>query len=475
MRFMPVFLDLAAGEVILAGSGELAESKLRLLLSANARVRWHGGTERDLDAMKIVAPDERGRIDLVPGDGADASLEGVVAIVCAGAGAAGETLAHRARAAGIPVNVLDDLVHSTFIFPAIVDRGDVVVAIGTGGSAPVLARRLRERIEALLPDRIGELASFIGSWRKAVHARLPEMPLKRRFWEKVVDGEIGARVLAGDVAGATVMLDDIADPVAFVGEAAVGTVALVGAGPGDPDLLTVKALRVLQDADLILHDDLVSPQILDRARREAVRVPVGRRRGQPGVGQEEIHRLMIEAAREGKRVVRLKGGDPFVFGRGGEEVAALREAGVNFTIVPGITSALGAAAESELPLTFRQEALRVAFVTAHRADEVQSIDWSGFADAQTTLVIYMGVASAPAVQQSLIAAGRDQNAPAAIFINATREDSRAVVGTIADLGSLAAEAGEQPALIVVGDVVRHSRPGRKAGLTRFFRQFTVAA
>lgn len=475
MRFMPVFLDLNAGEVILAGTGELAAIKLRLLLSAHARVRWHGGTEADLDAMKIVAPHERGRIDLAPGDGADADLSGVIAVLCAGAGQAGVALAARARKASVPVNVMDDLANSTFIFPAIVDRGDVIVAIGTGGSAPVLARRLRERIEAMLPARIGDLSAFIGKWRKTIHARLPEMSLKRRFWEQVVDGPIGAEVLAGRAGEAEALLQAIDDPAAYVADSATGIVAIVGAGPGDPDLLTVKALRLLSDADLILYDDLVSTEILDRARRDAARVAVGRRRGQPGVGQDEIHRLMIEGARAGKRVVRLKGGDPFIYGRGGEEIEALREAGVRYVVVPGITSAMGAAAEFEVPLTYRKEALRVAFVTAHRVEEALSIDWSGFADPLTTLVVYMGIASAEAVQKGLIDAGRDLATPAAVFLRATRTDSASFAGTLNDLPALAAQAGEGPALLIVGDALKHSRPWREAGLARGLRSFMVAA
>src|SRR6185437_3569885 len=255
-------------------------------------------------------------------------LSGVIAALCAGAGDVGVAMAARAKAAGLPVNVKDDLAHSTFIFPAIVDRGDVVVAVGTGGTSPVVARRVRERIEAMLPGRIGDLAGFIGRWRKTIHDRIPELSLRRRFWERVVDGRIGALVLAGRGSEAERALARIDDPSAFAGAAASGeegSVTLVGAGPGDPDLLTIKALRALQDADVVFYDELVSTDILDRARRDATRIPVGRRVGKPGIGQDAINKLLIEAAKSGKRAVRLKGGDPFVFGRGGEEVAALRE------------------------------------------------------------------------------------------------------------------------------------------------------
>lgn len=475
MRFLPVFLDLNAGPVILAGTGELASIKLRTLLAANARVRWHGGTADILNELKIIEPDVRARIDLHPADVSAADLTGAIAVLCAGAGEAGIALAKRARALGVPVNVMDDLAHSTFIFPAIVDRGDVIVAIGTGGSAPVLARRLREKIEQILPARIGDLSAFIGKWRKIVHAKIPDMPLKRRFWEQVVDGPIGNAVLAGRATDAEAMLLAIDSPADYVAEAARGTVALVGAGPGDPDLLTIKALRALQDADVIFHDDLVSTDILDRARRDAMRVPVGRRRGQPGIGQDEINRRLIEAAREGKRVVRLKGGDPFIYGRGGEEMDALRDAGIPYTIVPGITSALGAAAEFELPLTYRHEALRVAFITAHRADEALTIDWTGFADEKTTLVIYMGIASADAVQKGLMQAGRDPQTPAGVFARATRPGSAAFLGTIENIPALAAKAGDGPALLVVGDVVRRSKPWRLQNLSKFIGNIVVAA
>src|SRR2546423_1380386 len=318
MRFLPVFLDLQAGPVLLVGAGELARANLRLLAAAGARIRWFSiEGNHDLSGIPDAA-----RIELAEGDPLSADLSGVIAILCAGAGQIGTAMSARAKAVGLPVNVMDDLAHSTFIFPAIVERGDVVVAIGTGGASPVVARRVRERIEAVLPARVGDLASFIGRWRKRTPNRIPEFTLRRRFWERVVDGPIGALVLAGRKDEAEAALKDISDPTAFAGGLASGRaegkVTLVGAGPGDPDLLTIRALRALQDADVIFYDELVSPEILDRARRDASRVPVGRRVGKPGIGQHAINKLMVEAARSGQRVVRLKGGDPFVFGRGGE-------------------------------------------------------------------------------------------------------------------------------------------------------------
>ncbi len=239
-------------------------------------------------------------------------------------------------------------------------------------------------------------------------------------------------------------------------------VHLVGAGPGDPDLLTLRALHALQGADVIFYDELVGPEILDRARRDAERVFVGKRQGVPGIGQAEINRRLIEAAQSGRHVVRLKGGDPFIFGRGGEELEALEQAGIPVHVVPGITAALGCAAEVGLPLTFRREATRLSLVTANTAEGAASVDWSGLSDPATTVVVYMGLSSAELVRAGLIAAGRDPRTPAAVLARGTRPDSAAAVGTLQDLPRLAASVGEGPALLVVGDVVARSQPW-KAG------------
>lgn len=477
MRFLPIFLDLQTGPVLLVGSGELVRAKLRLLLAAGARVRWYA-IDGDHDVSGID-PAARARIEYAQGDAAAADLSGVIAVLCAGAGETGVVLSARARAVGLPVNVMDDLVHSTFIFPAIVDRGDVVVAVGTGGTSPVVARRVRERIEAMLPARIGDLASFIGRWRKVMHARIPEFALRRRFWERVVDGPIGAAVLAGRVDDAEAALNNIADASAFAGASPSGgiegRVTLVGAGPGDPDLLTVKALRALQDADVVFYDELVSPEILDRARRDAARVPVGRRVGKPGIGQEAVNRLLIEAAQSGQRAVRLKGGDAFVFGRGGEEVEALRDAGVSYSVIPGITAALGAAAESEVPLTFRHEALRVTFLTAHKARDAADVDWSTLTDLEMTVVVYMGMTAAPAIRAGLLNAGRSPKTPVGVFSRVTRPDSKAAVGVLEDLPALVQQIDGGPAILIIGDVVAHSAPWRASHLAQTIPNLLVAA
>jgi uroporphyrin-III C-methyltransferase/precorrin-2 dehydrogenase/sirohydrochlorin ferrochelatase len=461
MRFLPVFLDTCAGVVILVGSGEPARGKLRLLRAAGAHVRWFS---RDVDvAEEMLTLSGPGRLEISFGDPLKADLADAVAVVSAAGDALDAQIAARARRHRIPVNVVDRPELSTFIFPAVVDRGEVVVAIGTGGASPVLARRLRELIEALLPTRIGELAQLIGRHRRRF-AAVPRALSPRRFWENIIAGPIAEAVLAGRSDEAEVRLVAAIDGDG-ARESSAGkaeTVFLVGAGPGDPDLLTLRALHALADADVVFYDELVTPAVLDRARRDAEQVFVGKRRGEAGIGQDEINRRLVAAARAGRRVVRLKGGDPFIFGRGGEELEYLRAAGVPVVVVPGVTAALGCAAEAGLPLTFRNEAGKLAFITAQRAEEAAAIDWSSLTDRQTTLVVYMGLASVAAVRDGLIAAGRDGETPAAVLARGTRPDSQAAVGRLDELAALASEVGEGPAILVIGEVVARSTPWRAA-------------
>ncbi len=473
MRFLPVFLNLKAGPVVLIGAGELLRAKLRVLAAAGARIRVHAiDGNQDLG----LGADDAARIEVRTGDPLTADLAGVIAVVCAGAGDVGVAMSIRAKALGLPVNVMDDLEHSSFIFPAIVDRGDVVVAVGTGGTSPVVARRVREKIEALLPARIGELAEFIGGFRKSINERIAEFPLRRRFWERVIDGPIGAAVLAGRKADADAALKAISDPTDFArADKPQGSVALVGAGPGDPDLLTIKALRALQDADIVFHDELVSGEILDRIRRDTTRVAIGRRVGRPGIGQDAINKRMIEAAQAGQRVVRLKGGDPFVFGRGGEEIEALRAAGVPYSIVPGITAGLGGAADFEVPLTYRHEATRITFLTAHEARDAEAVDWSALTDTRMTVVVYMGVSAAATVRAGLLAAGRSPETPVGVFARVTRPDAQGAIGTLRELPELARRANGGPAILIIGEVVRHAGSLRRQTPTQIISDLLDAA
>ena len=449
MRFFPAFLDLSKSPVALAGNGAAASGKLRLLCSSGATVHWFSA---GLDASAAVSRSAPRRIEIDLSDPLEADFSRFAVVVSAYGDARDEAVARKARAVNVPINVVDRPDLSTFIIPAIVDRGEVTVAVGTGGASPVLARRIRERIEAILPARIGELAEFMGRYRRAfARARHPSRSL-RKFWEDVIDGPVGAAVLAGREREAEAGIERALEE-SRLPEKPAGTVHLVGAGPGDPDLLTLRALHALQNADAILYDELVSVEILSLARRDAELVPVGKRKRSPGIGQDEINRRLVAAARAGKQVVRLKGGDPFVFGRGGEELEHLRAAGIVTRVVPGITAALGCAAEAGLPLTFRNEATRLTFVTASTARGTEALDWTELADPHATVAVYMGLEAAAQVRAGLIEAGRSPRTPAAVLARGTLPGAQNAFGTLDELPALAARVDQGPALLIVGDVV----------------------
>ncbi|WP_040844702.1 siroheme synthase CysG, partial [Nitrospirillum viridazoti] len=362
----PLFLTLTGQTVLIVGGGELALRKARL-------VAGDGGDGRGAHLV-VVAPEVHPDLATLAAEVrrrpfAAYDLDGVTLVFAAGEDedeAAG--VADLARARGLLVNVPDRPALSTFIMPAIVDRGPITVAISTGGTSPVLARRLRARIEAALEPGLGRLATFLDGFRTAVRAVKSDETARRRFWERVIDGPVAQRFLAGDEAGAHEQLVKILN-AGDAGDAIEGgSVALVGAGPGDPDLLTLRALRVLQNADVVVHDKLVDDRILDYVRRDARRVYVGKSKSCHTVSQDEINALLVREAQAGHRVVRLKGGDPFIFGRGGEEMAVLRAAGVAVELVPGITAAVGCAAATGIPLTHRGLAQGITLVTAHGAN-----------------------------------------------------------------------------------------------------------
>ncbi len=431
MRHFPIFLDLRDRPALVVGEGARADAKVAALAAAGARILRHRGAS-------------------VPS--VDEIAAATVLFVCVfDEGVARETAA-LARARGVPVNVVDRPELSTFVMPAIVDRGQVVVAVGTGGTAPVLARRIRARIQSVLPERLDRLAAFAGRFRATLKSALPDFDARRRLWERVLDGPIADLMLAGREQEAQAAM---AEAVNRREPPPAGIVHLVGAGPGDPELLTLKALRVLEEAEVVIHDDLVSADILSRARVDAVRIPVGKRQGRPSTSQAEIEALLVRHASAGQRVVRLKGGDPFVFGRGGEEVEALRRAGIPFVVVPGITAALGCAAALDLPLTHRDHASALTLVTGHgQLGDTPPIP----ADPRHTVALYMGTAAASAVAARLIAAGRDPATPVAVVENGTLPDQRVSYGTLAGLGRLAANSrGGGPALIIIGETVALAR------------------
>jgi uroporphyrin-III C-methyltransferase/precorrin-2 dehydrogenase/sirohydrochlorin ferrochelatase len=449
MNYFPVFFDLTRQKVLIVGGGEVALRKVSLL-------------ERTGASISVVAPQiapellERaaaGTLTAALREFVPADLDGArLVIVATSRRAVNRWIATLSEARGIPVNVVDDREASRFIVPAIIDRDPVLVAVATGGASPVLARRLRERLEALLPRRIGALAGWLNALRPGVRRQLRDTDQRRRFFETIVDGPAARRFIEGDTQGAQRIAQQLLTRTAAAPRAA-GDVILVGAGPGDPELLTLKALRALQDADVILHDRLVSAEVLDLARRDAERICVGKAAGNVGSTQEEINALMIGQAKQGKRVVRLKGGDPFVFGRGGEELQALAAAHINFSVVPGITAALGAAAYAGIPLTHRGHAHSVSFVTGHAQDGAEP-DWRALTNPGTTVVFYMGLARLQHIVAKLKEHGAPGTRPAALIAQASTARQRVIAGTLATLGDIAARAGiESPALLVVGDVV----------------------
>ncbi len=451
MDYLPLFADLKGRPCLLVGGGEVAARKAALLERAGAR-------------LTVVAPDlcpalaarvAEGAIEHRPRPFREADLEGTILVVAATDDAdVNAEVSRAARARGVWVNVVDDPAASTFVMPAIVDRSPILVAVSSGGRAPVLARLLRARLEAWIPAGYGRLARLAGRFRRAVQERLPTLAQRRRFWEDVFEGPIAEQVLAGDEAGAERAMTTLLENAA--GEPPVqGEVYLVGAGPGDPDLLTFRALRLMQKADVVLYDRLVAPPILDRVRRDAERIYVGKRRAHHTLRQEEINDLLIRLAREGKRVLRLKGGDPFLFGRGGEEIERLMAAGIPFQVVPGITAASGCAAYAGIPLTHRDHAQSVAFVTGHTQDGDVDLDWPALARPQQTVVFYMGLTNADTIARQLIAHGRTPETPVAVVSQGTTPQQRVHTTTLAGLPDLVQRHDiRPPTLIIVGEVVR---------------------
>ena len=447
MRQFPVFFTVQDRPVLIAGGGEAAARKLRLLLKADARVT-------------VVAPDATDEIlDLVEAGDIDwqarafqpEDLTGIIlAYGATGIDAVDRQVSDAARRAGVPVNVVDRPELSDFITPAIIDRAPITVAVSSGGTAPVLARGVKAAIERLLHPNLGALALFAERFRGAVKAVVPAGRTRLRFWDAFFDGPIAARVLAGDETGAA---EDMLSYVNRRGREQDGIVHIVGAGPGAADLITLRGQRLLEQADVIVHDRLVGDGVLDLARRDAARIDVGKAPGRHPVPQNEINDILIAEARLGKRVVRLKGGDPFVFGRGGEELQALNAAGIRAEVVPGITAATACAAATGIPLTHRGHASAVTFVTGHKGDgDAPDVDWAALARSGATLAVYMGIGGAGVIANDLSRHGL-ADTPVAVIENGTRPDQRVFTGHVHGLDALVRTNGiTGPALIVIGDV-----------------------
>jgi uroporphyrin-III C-methyltransferase/precorrin-2 dehydrogenase/sirohydrochlorin ferrochelatase len=448
MRYFPLFLDLRARAVLVVGGGAIAARKIELLRAAGA-------------AVTVVAPRlgaalaplaARGELRHIAQPFQDGHVGGQWLVIAATDDPqVNRAAAEAAGRRGVFVNVVDDAEASSGIVPAIVDRSPLVIAISSGGTAPMLARLVRERLETLLDESLGTLATLLGRWRRAIATRFDAAAERRRFYSAVLQGDPARLVRAGRYAQAEQALQQMLE-VADSGTPA-GRVILVGAGPGDPGLLTLRGLRALQEADVVLHDRLVSAGILALVRRDAERISVGKQGGGASVEQQQIHDLLLEHAQRGRTVVRLKGGDPFIFGRGGEELEFLRAHAIPFEVVPGITAAIGAAAMAGIPLTHRGQAAAVRLLTAARGRDADATPWREHAASQDTLAIYMGLAQLETIGAELIRHGRPAQTPVALVENGTRGDQRVVHARLDGVAAAANSAALQsPVLLIVGEV-----------------------
>ncbi|MBG0846848.1 uroporphyrinogen-III C-methyltransferase [Pseudomonas chengduensis] len=446
MQFLPLFHKLQDRLVLVIGGGEVALRKARLLSDAGA-------------VLRVVAPDIRSELQELAGPGgiflrgyASSDLQGVALVIAATDDVPlNAQISAEAQALGIPVNVVDAPALCSVIFPAIVDRSPLIVAVSSGGDAPVLARLIRAKIETWIPATYGQLANLGKRFRERVKQLFPDVQQRRVFWEDVFQGQIAESVFAGKPEEGERLLEE---RLAGAAPRALGEVYLVGAGPGDPDLLTFRALRLMQQADVVLYDRLVAPAIIELCRRDAERIYVGKRRADHAVPQEQINQLLIDLARQGKRVLRLKGGDPFIFGRGGEEIEQLAAEDIPFQVVPGITAASGCAAYAGIPLTHRDHAQSVRFVTGHLKDGSSNLPWKDLVAPGQTLVFYMGLVGLPGICEQLIAHGRSGATPAALVQQGTTQNQRVFTGTLETLPQLVAEHEvHAPTLVIVGEVV----------------------
>ncbi|AGE88581.1 uroporphyrinogen-III C-methyltransferase [Cronobacter sakazakii] len=445
MDHLPIFCQLRHRACLLVGGGDVAERKARLLLEAGAALTVNALAF----APQFEAWAKQGMLRLVQGEFNAILLDDCwLAIAATDDDAVNNQVSEAAEARRIFCNVVDAPKQASFIMPSIIDRSPLMVAISSGGTSPVLARLLREKLEALLPQHLGKVAGYAGQLRRRVKQTFTSMSERRRFWEKFFVNDRLAQSLANDDEQAVNRITEtlLSEPLDDRGE-----VVLVGAGPGDPGLLTLKGLQQIQQADIVVYDRLVSDEIMNLVRRDADRVFVGKRAGYHCVPQEEINQILLREAQRGKRVVRLKGGDPFIFGRGGEELETLCDAGIPFSVVPGITAASGCSAYAGLPLTHRDYAQSVRLITGHLKNGGE-FDWHNLAAEKQTLVFYMGLNQAAAIQEKLIEHGMDPQMPVALVENGTSVKQRVVAGVLTELGALAQRV-ESPSLIIVGRVV----------------------
>ena len=458
MNYLPIFLDIRRARCLVVGGGEVAARKVRVLKDAGAQV-------------VVVAPDLCPILRTRKEDGEITHIErpfdalyvvgARIVIAATNQGSVNKLVSEAATTAHIPVNVVDHPSLCTFIMPSIIDRSPVLVAVSSGGASPVLARLLRARLETVIGSAYGQLATFMARRRALVRRHIPAPDARRHFWERILQGPVAELLLGGRTdAASDLFTEELGTPTAD----AAGLVSLVGAGPGDPDLLTLRALRLMQEADVVVYDRLVAAPILALCRRDAKHIDVGKSAGHHAMPQEAINQLLVELASTGQRVVRLKGGDPFIFGRGGEEIDALVAANIPFQVVPGITAALGCAAYGDLPLTHRDYAQSCTFVTGHCQKDSLPINWAALAQPHQTLVFYMGVAAVATISRELIAHGLPPSTPAALVERGTTPEQRVLTGTLADLPEIVGrQAVAPPTLVIIGEVVKlHARWAAKA-------------
>ena len=446
VQYLPIFTKLDNKPVLVVGGGEVALRKCRAFLKARASVTlvapWF------CDELKEHA--HNNEVTLIDAYFDESHLDGKMLVIAAtDRDEVNNNVFELANARNVFVNVVDDQPKCTFIFPSIVDRDPITIAISSAGTAPVLARRLREKLETLIPHHIGPLATLVGGFRDKVKKRFKHFSDRRQFWEGVFDSSVVSKVQTGDTQAAQQQLEQMLDAKAEP----EGEVYVVGAGPGDPELLTLKALQLMQQADVVVYDFLVSDEIMELVRRDADLICVGKRLGDHSVVQEDTNQMLVDLAKQGKKVCRIKGGDPFIYGRGGEEVQVLAANNVNYQIVPGITAAAGCSAYAGIPLTHRDHAQAIQFVTGHCKKDGQELDWQSLAKANQTLAIYMGVIKSPHIQSELLKHGRKADTPVAIIENGTRKNQRVVTGQLGELADLIERNSIiSPALLIIGEV-----------------------
>ncbi len=450
MDFFPVFMRLKNDNCLVVGGGKVASRKVVLLAKAGARVL----VVAPALCEELASMAAGGRIDHEARIFEDSDIDGKALVIAATDDqAVNSRVSQLARDRHVPVNVVDQPELCSFIMPSTIDRSPVQIAVSTGGSSPVLARLLRARLESYIPSAYGRLAKLAESFRDRVKRRFSTTDQRRQFWEGVMQGEVAELLFAGrDELARTVLEKAIEE--ADDNPRPIGEVYLVGAGPGDPDLLTFRALRLMQMADVVVYDRLVAPPILDFARRDAEQIYVGKERDNHALSQENINQLLVRLAKEGKRVVRLKGGDPFIFGRGGEEIETLMDNGVTFQVVPGITAASGCATYSGIPLTHRDYAQSVVFVTGHLQDGSVDLNWKALAHPGQTIVFYMGLHGVGILSSELINHGLAASTPVALVQQGTTQNQRVIISTLESLEqTVNREQVKPPTIIIVGDVV----------------------